>query len=780
MKKIELTLIAILLASFVYAQNTYYWSGGEKHYLKKQTNVFVVKFNKEQSIENIAEELKDNKNINRIIKIKQDIGIITVNDTTLNAKKLNENEDLFNAMPAFQAGEYPIYPTGEILMQPQKGTSVDDIIKLANNRVHVKSKTKYNTYVLETDGWEELFELSNLIYESGLVEYCHPNFIAPREKHQINDPKYSEQYYLNNTGQFGGTAGIDINAPEAWRITTGNCPVTVAVIDDGVESHEDLNGRVLSGYTPQTSQQNPNTNGAPNANDPTETAYPKDPDSPFGHGECCAGIIAASHNSLGICGIAPNVDIVPINIFNDWFVDQISYYGQWVDYINYTEDVQDCANAIDYAWDDAGADVISNSWGFSYQGAYFDAIEFAIERARTRGRVQGTDTLGCVVVFASGNSNLNFSGVTFPANIDGVITVGAINKSGNIWNYSSRGSEMDLVVPSGDVNLNGDVRTTDRESGDGYGTGNYIDNFGGTSAACPQVSGVTALILSARPDFTESQVRSVLQQTATDMGTSGFDNTYGYGRVNAYAAVRAVYPYISGPSNLCTSGSTYSVVNAPSGSYVSWSFSSNIQSYYGGNTWIALRAIGNGEGWVEAYIPLSCGDTIHLPRMTVWAGIPTAYSFYTEVNGQEVDYYDVALICPNITNCFDAWPNVEEMGTTNFNWHLPSWYSPSGGFGANGLCFNANGTVGSSITADVTNSCGTGYGVIQLYLGDNGCSRSYQYAISPNPTSTVLTVEQLTAEEAVGRSVLEPAEVYDLSDTKDADDGSYTVEIWHE
>ena len=100
--------------------------------------------------------------------------------------------------------------------------------------------------------------------------------------------------------------------------------------------------------------------------------------------------------------------------------------------------------------------------------------------------------------------------------------------------------------------------------------------------------------------------------------------------------------------------------------------------------------------------------------------------------------------------------------------------------GANGLCFNANGTVGSSITADVTNSCGTGYGVIQLYLGDNGCSRSYQYAISPNPTSTVLTVEQLTAEEAVGRSVLEPAEVYDLSDTKDADDGSYTVEIWHE
>ena len=244
----------------------------------------------------------------------------------------------------------------------------------------------------------------------------------------------------------------------------------------------------------------------------------------------------------------------------------------------------------------------------------------------------------------------------------------------------------------------------------------------------------------------------------------------------------ALKKYISGSTNLCSSGGQYSVVNAPANSYVQWSYdTTKITSYYGGNTWIALRAIGNGEGWVEACIPpVTCGDTIHLPRMTVWAGIPTAYSFYTEVNGQEVDYYDVALICPNITNCFDSWPYVEEMGTTNFNWHLPSWYSPSGGFGANGLCFNANGTVGSSITADVTNSCGTGYGVLQIYFGNNGCSRSFQYTISPNPASSLLTVEQLTAEEAVGRTVLEAAEVYDLSDSKDADDGSYTVEIWHE
>ena len=240
-------------------------------------------------------------------------------------------------------------------------------------------------------------------------------------------------------------------------------------------------------------------------------------------------------------------------------------------------------------------------------------------------------------------------------------------------------------------------------------------------------------------------------------------------------------PYISGPANLCSSGGQYSVLNAPPNSYVQWSYdTTKITSYYGGNTWIALRAIGNGEGWVEATVTNTSYGNITLPRMTVWAGIPTAYNFYNEVNGQEVDYYDVALICPNITNCFDSWPYIQEMSTTNYTWHLLTWYSLSGSFGANGLCFNANGTVGSSISADVTNSCGTGYGVVQIYFGNNGCSRSYQYAISPNPASTLLTIEQLTTEEAVGRSVLEPAEVYDLSDTKDADDGSYTVKIWHE
>jgi hypothetical protein len=156
------------------------------------------------------------------------------------------------------------------------------------------------------------------------------------------------------------------------------------------------------------------------------------------------------------------------------------------------------------------------------------------------------------------------------------------------------------------------------------------------------------------------------------------------------------------------------------------------------------------------------------------------YSFYTGVNGEEVEYYEVAQICPGTINCFDAEPEVEEMDVIaeDYTWHLPQGFTVWGPNG-NGLCFDAHGTIGSPITGDVTNACGTGYGVIQIYLADNGCRGAYRYTISPNPVSTVLTVEQLTVEEAAGRTVLEPVEVYGVPE-KGVADKAYTVEIWHE
>ena len=133
---------------------------------------------------------------------------------------------------------------------------------------------------------------------------------------------------------------------------------------------------------------------------------------------------------------------------------------------------------------------------------------------------------------------------------------------------------MDLVAPSGGVP--GNIRTTDRMGLNGYEAGNYTNRFGGTSAACPQVSGVAALMLSINPNLTESQVRTMLRQTATDMGSSGFNNTFGYGRLNAQAAIEAVLNTISisGPTTVCSSGATFTLNNLPAGFTVSWTRSS--------------------------------------------------------------------------------------------------------------------------------------------------------------------------------------------------------------
>ncbi len=735
MKKITLTLIVILFTSFVYAQNDYYWSAGKKHYLKQQAHAFVVKIHEELAFENL-QKIKGDRNFKELTKMKSTLGIVVPDDTLVNAKKLKNYEEFLNAMPVYRSGDFPIFPTGEILLQPKNNASVEDILKLVNNKIFVKNRTKYNTYVLETEDWDKLLEYSNLIYESGLVEYCHPNFIAPKEKHQINDPKYSEQYYLNNTGQFGGTPGIDINAPEAWGITTGSCHITVAVIDDGVEEHEDLGDRVLQGFTPQSSLLNPDTNGGPNQNDP--------PGSHVGHGQCCAGIIGATHNSLGIRGIAPEVDIVPINIFNDWF----TYLGE----VYYAEDINDIVNSIDFAWDDAGADVISNSWSFTNPTDNFPAVTQAIGRARTQGRLQGTNHLGCVVVFASGNDLSPYSHLTvrFPANVDGVITVGAIDKNGNIWNYSCRGNSMDLVAPSG--GNPGDVRTIDREGADGYVSGNYYDNFNGTSAACPQVSAVAALMLSVNPSLTEAEVRTILQQTATDMGTVGFDNTYGYGRVNAYAAVlRASGGNISSTEVVCTSNTTFTLTGVTSGLTIDWDCSTSVLTQVGGDNGSSFVVHANslstsGQGWISVKIITDCGDTITRTK-TVWVGTPNHDNILITGDDWVVTRNSIFMATSS-----------EDMYIDYYQWDLPFGFTITQGQGTSTIRFNAPSGFGSDYYGlQLHNTCGT--------IGRNYImyEASFKYAliISPNPTNgeTTLSIET-NAEEVINSDTMWDLEIY--------------------
>ena len=385
----------------------------------------------------------------------------------------------------------------------------NSVIKQFGDKLSFRKKlgSRVLVYDCNVQNSDEVLGITTILSNSEDIIGCEA-FV--NNKIILLNTHYSKQYYLHDTS----SSSVGIHMGSVWEITSGYGEgITVAVLDSGVEhNHEDL-PNVLDGYTVE----NPSGKG-----DPINTVNDDN-----GHGTACAGIIGAANNSLGIRGIVSNAKILPVNISN--------YYG--------IADSEKVAEAI--LWASERADVLSCSWSLFKES--MSVIE-AIQDAKTKGR----NGKGCVVVFAAGNSGQNK--LAFPASVEGVISVGAVDKTGKIWDYSQRGKGLSLVAPSGNVNLQGDIVTTDRMGSFGYDTGNYTEKFGGTSAACPQVAGVAALLLSIRPDLTAAEVKEVLQRTATDLGTTGYDTTYGYGLLNAYEAVKDVRT-ISGPREAKSKGS---------------------------------------------------------------------------------------------------------------------------------------------------------------------------------------------------------------------------------
>lgn len=348
-----------------------------------------------------------------------------------------------------------------------------------------------------------------------------------------SNPFFSSQWGHNNTGQSGGTAGIDINFCQANNITSGSSDIIVAVVDVGVElTHPDLVNNIISGYDAPSNS----SGGAPGAS----SIYGISP-----HGTNCAGIIAAEDNNIGVVGVAPDCKILPCRA-----VFQMTQTSEWL------------ANSIDFATNN-NADVISNSWsGGSDNALINDAISNALDNGR--------GGLGCVVVFSTGNSD---GAVAYPTNSNPrILAVGANDRcgvrSGRIdivpnscdpWGPNSKpgsqyGKELDVVAPGTNV------YTTDISGVSGYTSGNYNPSYGGTSSACPYVAGIAALVLSLNPCLTEAEVRYHIESSATTIRTDLYSYSFvsypnepewdrtlkdwndevGYGLVNTHGALISV------------------------------------------------------------------------------------------------------------------------------------------------------------------------------------------------------------------------------------------------
>ncbi len=345
-------------------------------------------------------------------------------------------------------------------------------------------------------------ELANRFYELGVFECAEPDLLVDDCTTAPNDPYYNQQWALNNTGQYAGVQGIDINSEQAWVMSTGT-GVTVAVLDQGIDmSHPDLVANIhpLS-YDSESGASSQKVLG--------------------NHGTAVAGIIGAvRNNAQGIAGVAPDAKIMSIS--NSMAAMPLSREKR--------------ANGINWAAMN-GADIINNSWGSSAQHTIIDD-------AITNAILNGRGGKGCIIVFSTGNEYQNSVG--YPANSHpGIIAVGAIQSNGNRAEFSNYGSALDVVAPGGSRS----IYTTDRQSFAGYSSNDYYPYFDGTSAAAPHVAGVAALILSKNPDLTQKQVADIIETTAQQNNlpytfnvskpNGMWNNEVGYGLVDAYAALVA-------------------------------------------------------------------------------------------------------------------------------------------------------------------------------------------------------------------------------------------------
>ena len=547
----------------------------------------------------------------------------------------------------------------------------------------------------------------------GEIKWCEPEMFAGRK---LDNPLFPQQYYLKNTRQNGGTKGIDINIEPAWKITNGNPDITVAVIDCGVDrTHEDFGGRVLPGYTID------NKNGL---GEPQNENFWNSKE----HGTACAGIIAASNNNIGIRGIASDIKILPVNIspypaINITGIGIIEGFGSTIE----------IAKAINWAW--KRADILSCSWG---GGAPSNDITAALDSARTYGR----NGLGCPIVFASGNDYPDIQDVAYPANLDGVITIGAIDKNGKIQSYSQRGRSMDFVAPSGAIP--GDIVTTDIMGSRGKSAGNYINDLNGTSAACPQVAGVAALILSIKPDLRWTEVANVLKETARDLGPKGFDNTFGYGLVNAGAAIQDVALNIYGPKNVDEGYVTYSLGRLPDNVPVTWNVSNGLDFVSQTNGSVKVRAHRYNSSIVlgasvTAKIGAPFNKTIKKDGIVAWkSGVSDGrglMGIYTtsENHGTPTQ--------PQYTYAAQLDGRILYSGATDFRWSLgPGLWEDftDGTF----YSFQGDITSDSYVAVGFRNPCGGYSDIVYRFENNGGYNLSAPiFTISSNPTWDYIMVE---------------------------------------
>jgi len=331
-----------------------------------------------------------------------------------------------------------------------------------------------------------------------------------------NDQHYGNQWGLKNNGTFTpgpAVSGADIDMENAWSVTTGSNATIVGTIDSGLKlDHPEVSNRlwVNAGEIPGNAIDDDANGYVDDVNGWDYANSDSDPTDDHGHGTNVTGIIAATgNNSIGYAGVNWNCKLMTLKGID---ANNSGWYTWWAD-------------ALYYAVDN-GADVINMSVGGSSNSTLLqNAINYALNNNVT--------VCACMM---NTNNNVTY----YPAGFPGVIAVGATNADDTrsapfFWSSTSGsnyGAHISVVAPGNYIYGLSYTSNT-----------NYGSYWGGTSQATPLVTGVASLLIALQPSLSPSQIKSIIEGAAEDQvglsneDVAGWDQYYGRGRLNAYAAL---------------------------------------------------------------------------------------------------------------------------------------------------------------------------------------------------------------------------------------------------
>jgi subtilisin family serine protease len=322
------------------------------------------------------------------------------------------------------------------------------------------------------------------------VAWIEPNGLVYATGVIPNDPWYGprQQPYLQMMG-----------LPQGWQLTRGNAQ-PVAMVDTGVDlDHPDLAAKIWTNAAEVPGngvddEGNGYVDDVHGWNFVGNNAVPQDDSN---HGSHVAGSAAAqTDNGVGMAGMSWYATIMPIKTLG----------------ANATGTFSNTAAGIIYAADN-GARLINLSLG----GDYSATIEAAVHYAQSKG---------CLLIASTGNDGLGT--IDYPAALSGVLAVGSNSLSEQRSTFSNYGPSIDVVAPGEDI-----------LSANRLGSYSILD---GTSMSTAHASGLAQLIWSAAPTLSAADVAQIITSTAHDVAAPDWDAFTGWGRIDAYAALRQVSP----------------------------------------------------------------------------------------------------------------------------------------------------------------------------------------------------------------------------------------------